>query len=182
MPSRRIRSSINQSLIRMDLELRRELLAEMNETGTALVSSFQRVTGNWTNKPSFVIVRQISADEILVRVSPKRNKAGLIWTWLDQGTGKYGKRKAAYPILPKAPNTVLTFQAGYSPKTAVGSKGLAGYGGLGRASGPIVRTKAVMHPGIKPRKLSLVFSERLKPPFHVRIENAMRRALRRAAQ
>ncbi len=101
--------------------------------------------------------------------------------WLDQGTGKYGKRKAAYPIVPKAPNTVLTFRGGYSPKTGVGPRGLQAYGGLGRATGEIIRAKKVMHPGIQPRKFSVVLSQRLKPPFHVRIENALRRGVRRAA-
>lgn len=182
MPSRRIRSSIRQSLIRMDTELQRELLAEIQAAGQDLTADFRKVTGNWTHKPQFDVSTVISVQEIAVRVTPKRNKAGLIWMWLDQGTGKWGKRRAAYPILPKPPNTVLTFRAGYSPKTSVNAKGISGYGGIGRATGGWVKTKAVMHPGIKPRRFSAVFADRLKPPFSTRIENAMRRAIRRAAQ
>lgn len=181
MSSRRVKSTIRQSLLRMDTELQRELNAELLETGKLLKRDFLRVTSNWRNKPSFSISTIIGTHEIIVRVTPSRNKAGMIWTWLDQGTGKYGKRRSAYPIRPKPPNTTLSFRTGYSPKTAVGARGLSGFGGLGRATGAWVRAKEVMHPGIKPRKFSLAFTARMKPPLNTRIENAIRRALRRVA-
>jgi hypothetical protein len=181
MPSRRIKSSIRQSLIRLDTELQRELNDALWEAGKRLQSDFKNVVSNWRNKPSFTVTTEVGSKLLIVKVVPQRNRAGMIWTWLDQGTGRYGKRKAAYPIRPIPPNTRLAFRTGYSPKTAVGARGLAGFGGLGRATGPLVRPKEVMHPGIKPRKFSITFAAKLKPPLKARIENAMRRAIRRAA-
>lgn len=181
MPSKRIRSTIRQSLIRLDTMLQSELNETMWQAGLTLKKDFQNVTSNWRNRPTFTINTVIGVDEIAVRITPSRNKAGMIWNWLDQGTGRWGKRKSAYPIKPKPPNTTLAFQTGYSPKTAVGSKGLQGYGGIGRATGGWVRVKEVMHPGIKPRKFGIAFTAKMKPSLKVRIDNAIRRAIRRAA-
>lgn len=181
MPSRKVRSTLRQTLLRLDTELQKELNAELLDAGKRLKSDFQNVTANWTHKPQFQVTTEIGIRYIAVRVVPKNNRAGMIWTWLDQGTGRYGKRKMPYIIRPKPPRTTLAFQTGYSPKTAVGARGISGFGGIGRATGSWVKAKQVTHPGIKPRKFSIVFSDRLKPPLNGRIENAIRRAIRRAA-
>ena len=65
------------------------------------------------------------------------------YPWVDEGTRG--------PYLIEAKNApYLAFQSGFTPKTNPGSL-TAGPGGR---SGPMVYTKAVVHPGIKPRNIT----------------------------
>lgn len=182
MPSRRIGSTIRQNLIRLDHQLRREILDELNDAGDTMKREFKKVTSDWRHKPKFNTFTEIGRKQIVLTVIPEKfGMAANIWRWVDAGTGRYGKRKSAYPIRPKRtnPTQTLRFRTGYSPKTAPVAK----YNqGTGSASGPWVSKKEVMHPGIKPRKFTITISNKLKPPLTVRIERAIARAIRRAAR
>ena len=71
-----------------------------------------------------------------------------IWSWLDEGTGRYGPRGRPYPIRAKnAP--ALLFQLDYVPHTVPGR--LPGNIVGGFARGVWCAKKLVMHPGIRPR-------------------------------
>lgn len=180
MPSRRLYSTIRQNLIRIDHELRAEILAELQDAGLEIERGFKKVTQSWRHKPDFTITTEIGIHLISVTVVPKRNHAGQIWKWIDEGTGKFGKRKSAYPIRPKTtnPTQTLRFQTPYFPRTAP----VAQSGGPGVRGTRWVSKKEVMHPGIEGRKFTVVAVKKLRPPFETRIENAIRRGIRRAAR
>jgi len=182
MTSKRIHKTIEQNLIALDTELQRELLLECQNTGKDIQDEFKDVVKSWKNKPKFRMHTEIGRRLIQVTVEPETfGIANNIWRWIDQGTGKYGKRKAPYPIRPKRANTkgVVTFRTGYSPKTAPIAKANAG---SGTASGFWISKKVIYHPGIRPRKFTETISKRLKPPFATRVNRAIKRAIMRAAR
>lgn len=182
MPARRVKSTIRQYLIRLDTRLQQELDAELDSCATDALANLRKYTADWKNKPAFSKRKTIRPDVIALAIFPRANQAGKIFKWVDRGTGKYRRGGQPYRISPKAPNTRLTFRTNYSPKTAAASstQGFGAYGGLGRALGGFVSVRSVMHPGIKPRYMSEAAIKKLNPPYVDRIENAIRRAVRRA--
>jgi len=181
LPSKRIRSPIRQTLIRQDHVLRQEVLDEMLATGKEMRLQYKRITTRWTHKPKFKIETEIGVDLIRLTIVPDTNDlAGKIFQWVDKGTGKYGKRGSAYEIKPKRSNVkgLLTFRRNYYPKTAP----VAQFGGPGVKGGPWVSKKVVLHPGIEARRFTEVLLARMTPPLKRRIDNAIRRAQRRAAR
>jgi hypothetical protein len=81
-----------------------------------------------------------------------------VWHWLNSGTGLYGPKKKKYEI--KAKNApLLRFNTNYSAKS---QPGVLKSSGSGKSSGPVVMTKKVMHPGIRPRNWSLILRERFE--------------------
>lgn len=180
MASRRINSTIRQNLISLDSQLQRELLAELNATGKDIQKEFKNVVRKWKHKPKFVINTEIGRRLLAVTVAPEKfGKANAIWRYVDQGTGKWGPKHSAYPILPKRPNKsgLLKFQTGYSPMTAPVAKYNVGTGGH---FGGWVSSKGVMHPGIEPRLFTKTINDELSPPLKQRVESAIQRAIRRA--
>lgn len=116
----------------------------------------------------------------MVTVAPEKfGKANAVWRYVDEGTGKWGKNHSPYPIRPKRTNKsgLLKFQTGYSPMTAPVAKYNVGSGGR---SGNWISSKGVIHPGIRPREFTKTINEELNPSRRARIENAIRRAIRRA--
>lgn len=181
MPSRRLRNTVRQNLIRQDHVLRQELLDEMLATGKEMQLQYKRITARWTHKPKFNIETEISIRIIRLTILPETNNlAGKIFNWIDRGTGKFGKRGAPYEIKPKPGNLkgVLRFRRNYTPKTAP----VAQFGGPGIKGGPWVSKKRVLHPGIEARRFTEVLLARMTPPLKRRIDNAIRRAVRRAAR
>lgn len=179
MPAKRIGTPLKQKQIRLDRTLRAELQTEMDFAGLALLRAHNRFVTGFKNKPRFSLKKVLTRYEISVTVAvDKRTKAGRIYNWIDKGTGRYGVKKRAYEIKPKPSNKsgLLSFRTQYIPKTAP----IAKVGGLGKAVGQRIRVKRVMHPGIKPRKFSQTIEKKLNPPFKRRIDNAIRRSVRRA--
>jgi hypothetical protein len=81
-----------------------------------------------------------------------------VWHWLNSGTGLYGPKKKKYEI--KAKNApMLRFNTNYSPKS---QPGVLKSSGPGISSGPVVMTKKVMHPGIRPRNWSKILRDRFE--------------------
>ena len=156
--------------------MRDELNSEMSETAQEAKTFLNKVTQRWKNKPLFRVKLLVSPGLLrwtVLATGPKRK----IFRWVDEGTGKFGKKKRAYKI-PKTPQTkVLRFQTGYSPKT----KPIARFNvGPGKASGPVVFAKQVIHPGIKGREFTKTIVKQLQPDLSRRINNAMKRGIRRA--
>lgn len=177
MPSKGVRSSLRQTLIRQDKSIRAELRAEMQQTGRDMQNWLTVVVRTWSNKPRFAYRVEIKPDLLRVWVDVA-GSAKEIFHYVDQGTGKWGPKKSEYPI-PKqvTPGKLLKFRTGYSPRTAPKAKIT---GGSGSANGPWVSTEQVMHPGIEPRNFTDKVTEELNPSFERRIENAIRRGIRKA--
>jgi len=175
MPSRITRSTLRQTLTQQDELVRKELKIELVDTVTEVKQWLLTGTRAWKQKPQFRIQALVRSDKLIYDVIPV-GRHRRIFQYVDKGTGKYGPKKKAYDIVPKTAKT-LKFKTNYKAKTAVGGKFFAG---PGRATGKLVMTKKVKHPGIKPRKFSETALESLIPPLHRRIDNAFRRAIRRS--
>lgn len=180
MPSRRLYKPVRQMLVRTDSTLRRELQDEMRDTGKDMQREFKKVVSDWRTKPRFTIKSTFSDRDMTVTVEPEGNsKVGNIWRWIDKGTGKYGSKHAPYLIRPKPSNAsgLLKFRTNYSPRTVP----IAKFGqGSGSASGEWRSAKVIIHPGIKAREFTKKISDDLNPSFKQRIDNSIRRAIRRA--
>jgi len=177
MPSRRT-GSVRQKLYNLDKQLQKELLTVATNQGDEVAAALTRGTRKWRNRPTFAVGVQVSQRRINVTVRPAANRAGQIFLWVEKGTGKYGPKKRAYQI-PKVPSPekTLRFQTKYSALTKpVGIFGA----GTGKKSGPWRSAKVVMHPGIKGRKFTEAYFKQTGPQFRRDIENAFKRAARRA--
>lgn len=179
MVSKRLRSTTRQNLLRLDRQLRQEVRDELVATGEELHRKQRMVVTRWKHKPRFnrPVITLTPALMSVVVAPDQRSRAGMIYRWIDKGTGRYGSKKTAYNI-PKvltAQSKLLKFRTGYIPKTAPVAKSQPG----GMAVGGWVTKKQVRHPGIRPRKFSETFLKQLSPPLQRRIDNAIRRAIRR---
>lgn len=143
-----------------------------------LITYPERIVASWKaeDRPGFRAWKRVTKKAITVGFYAVGGKGKDIWKWLTEGTGLYGPKHKKYPIVPKKAK-VLRFRTGYQPKTRPGAGGQ--YKGPGIATGEIVHTKKVMHPGIRPRPFPKVISRWYTPKFRRHIENAMRRAIRR---
>lgn len=176
MPTRTIRSNLRQTLIRQDAAIRKELREEMGVTAQDMADWLTIAAGSTKLNVRFAPRVDVRPDRLVATV----DIAGTgkpIFIYLDKGTGKYGPKKKAYEIKPKPPNKFLSFQKGYSPKTGPGARINVG---TGKRSGERVFVKKVKHPGIKPRDFTKTVSKELKPSFDRRIDNAIRRGIRKA--
>lgn len=129
------------------------------------------VVSDWQNKPSFDI--QVTSSqkttEYLLKASGRSKD---IWTYIDLGTGTWGKNHAPYPIYPKTPGGLLKFKTGYSAKTS------PSFGrGTGTASGPWVSTPFVLHPGIKSRNFMKHWFDDLSPSVEDRVAQYIQKAI-----
>lgn len=167
------KSAARKALIRRDKLLRAEIRDEMHTTGRDMVAWLDIAVRSWNHKPHFAAHLTLRPDyiELKVDVSGTYKK---IFIYVDQGTGKWGKSKAPYPI-PKVivPGKYLKFQRNYSAKS--GPKAQINVG-TGQRSGDWVQKQQVMHPGIEPREFTKTVYKELKPDFTTRIESAISRA------
>lgn len=175
MPSRRFKSTLKQIIVRQDKEVRKELRAEMRITAQDMADWLTIAVRGWKKKPRFAPRVEIKPDQLraFVDITGTMKK---IFVYIDKGTGRYGPRKRAYEIKPKAPNKLLRFQKGYKPKTAPVAQINVG---PGKATGKWVSKVKVIHPGIKPRKFTETVAKELKPSFDKRIDRAIRRGIKR---
>lgn len=177
MPIRRFQSSLKQTLIRQDKEVRKELRGEMQAVAQEMADWLTIAVRGWkTVKVRFAARVEIRPDRI-VAFADVAGSGKTIFGYIDRGTGKYGPQKKAYKI-PKSvtPGKVVKFQTGYKPKTAAVAQINVG---PGRATGRWVSAKQVTHPGIQARKFTVTVSNHLKQPFDMRIDQAIRKGLKR---
>lgn len=176
MPSRRIRSTVRQTLIKEDLATRRAVRQTLFDTGDELQDKVEGATSDWSKKPRFKKEVRVSETLLSVTITPTGRHAE-IFGYVDQGT------EGPYPI-PKFPRVDpatgkpmrLTFRTGYSARTAPKAKH---HQGSGRANGPFVAPVQVFHPGIEAREFLVTFEEELRPTLNRRVDNAIRAGLRR---
>jgi hypothetical protein len=165
MPSKVVRSSVRQRLMRIDGALRKETAKVAQETGRILQRDHQKVVAQWKHQPKFSYTYKARANLIVANVYAYGTHKK-IWFYVNYGT-------KPHVIRPKK-SKFLKFQTGYSPRTARG-----GFGGPGKAFGPWVSTKEVHHPGSEARDFTAMISKRAAPRFRKRIEQAFRKAIRR---
>lgn len=174
MPTKNVRSTLKQTVIRQDKAVRADLRAEMRATSRDMANWLTIAVRGWKKKkPRFVGRVEIRPDRLRAFVDVA-GTAKKIFVYIDQGTGRYGPKKRPYVIEPKQPNKLLKFQKGYSPKTAPVARINVG---TGQRSGGWVSKVRVIHPGIKARKFTETVSENLKPSFDQRIDRAIRRGI-----
>lgn len=131
------------------------------------------VVRDWKNKPIFKVSPTEETRYIEMLILPTGRNAK-VFTYVDMGTGKYGKNHMPYLIIPKNPNGLLKFQTGYNARTMPIAKANVG---TGLSTGAWVTNRFVNHPGIKPRKFSETFAEELDPPLEKRVNLAIKRVL-----
>ncbi|TXH48261.1 MAG: hypothetical protein E6Q97_25090 [Desulfurellales bacterium] len=172
MPSRRIGQSFRQTLIRTDKRLRAELAGALETTGGKLKRMHEDVVRGWEHQPRFLVETRLTTTLLSATVKPdmRRRREALIWIYVNYGT-------KPHVIRPRKPGGKLKFQTGYSAKTAPG----AAYNvGDGKARGDWVQKDSVNHPGTEARGFTGTFTKQVKPEFDRNVENAIRRAIRRA--
>lgn len=147
-----------------------EIEFELRSTGQELKTSHDKVTRDWTHRPTFRSQTTNTPAFKSVKIVPQ-GQHKLIWKYVDLGTKPH-----PIPLSPKATG-FLKFQTGYSARTAPVAKFNQG---TGRKFGAWVTVKTVKHPGNKPRKFSETFLEELSPSFEDRINAAVKRGLDKA--
>jgi hypothetical protein len=149
------------------------LLGAMNKYGREVKKEFEGTTRTWKHKPKFEAVVSLTGPGPVLLVGTDDQ----IYQWVDQGTGKYGKRGQAYPIWAgaytgKSDKEFLVFPSAFFPKTLPGSL----KSGTGFRGDPDRRKVMVMHPGIRSRHFSKQIKELNEPKFQRTMEAAMRKA------
>ena len=179
MVSRRTGNPVRRILVSRDQILREELRVEVEAAADELVRLHKATISDWSFDVRFI--RQVSVTRTLIGaiVRPDaRTRGGKIYTYVDKGTGLHGPKGQAYKI-PKfvsSTSKLLKFRTNYQPKTLPGARHHAG---PGVASGGWVTAEQVTHPGIEAREFSATYIKRLSPDWRRRVENAIRRAVRR---
>ena len=132
-----------------------------------LVKEFAKIVKNWKGKPRFIAKSNKNRGSFVlsVRVAGKEAQK---WRWVSRGT------KGPYQIRAKNAPT-LAFRTNYVPKTKPGGF----WGGPGKATGNWRTPIEVTHPGIKPRHFEEEISKTFQPEFRRRIENLIRREVRK---
>ncbi len=170
MPTRFVTSKARQRLIATDKYVQEELAKEAVASGVRLKAAHDEVVSDWDGKPIFTYVISIQPDRIRVstRVSGTNKQK---WHWVNKGT------KGPY-LIPTFPRPMpLRFQTGYQAHTQPIAKH---HQGSGEATGGWVSTYQVTHPGIKARDFTVTIDREERPIFRRNVENAIRRAIRKA--
>lgn len=170
MPQRDIRSALRQRIVATEQYALDELARVATEAGQVLTKQHRRVVQRWsTGKPVFAYRVTVKPTYVRVTVFP-RGPYAQRYKYVDLGT------KGPYVIRAKH-KPYLHFQGGYDAKTAPGAKYNVGLGGN---TGNWAKKKQVVHPGIQARGFSEKFNKEVLIGFRRDINNALRRAIRRA--
>lgn len=172
---------------RMNSIVRDEVRKALRQLGDDSVTQLQTDVKDWEHQPKFSSKATVSDKkwQLEVKVN-RREKAGKIYNWVDQGTAARGNVPGQpYPIVPKKKNKkgMLEFWMPHSPKTMPNPE-IPGF----PSNEPLhlVRTPAVMHPGIYPRNFTTVLKDKLKSgkpgSFRNVVEAAVKRALRKISK
>ena len=132
-----------------------------------LLAEFKSVVMNWKHRPKFIAAMGDKGGDFVLSVRPAGKEAQK-WRWVSQGT------KGPYKIRAKNAKT-LAFKTNYKPKTKPGYV----FGGPGVATGDWRTPVEVTHPGIEPRNFEEHIGNRFAPMFRERIENLIRREIRK---
>lgn len=139
-------------------DMRLALLNGLRAAAKAVEKDYKATTATWETPVEFetIISLRGSRAEFLVGTSSK------IYEYVDKGT-------RPHVILPKRAK-MLRFQGGYRAKTTPGVIGST----AGGASGNIVYSRGVMHPGTKARRFSELINKKNESKFKDEMHKAMR--------
>ena len=133
-----------------------------------LIDELDTIVANWSSesRPEWETKVKRTGDKLVLEIfSSGENE--MIFQYVDKGTSRHPIAAANAPL--------LIFQMGYSAKTAY--RGL-GNVGTGTASGNLVKTGAVDHPGSEARDFTGKIIEQYTDEFVDSMTAAMRRGLR----
>lgn len=136
--------------------VRRDLIDDLE---TVVSSWSSKSTPDWEHK-----IKRIGTKLVLEIFSAGPNE--MIFQYVDKGTQRHD--------IPAANAPLLIFQLGYSAKTAY--RGL-GNVGSGTASGTLIKTRVVDHPGSEARDFSGKIAEQYKDEFVSNMRSAVRDGL-----
>ncbi|KKK66192.1 hypothetical protein LCGC14_2966580, partial [marine sediment metagenome] len=108
------------------------------KTGPQLKREFNSFTKDWDTKINYRSTFARLPDRASVHVGPF-GLTSKIYEYVSEGTRPHAIAAKNAPL--------LRFRTDYRPHTTASG----GRGGPGVATGPVIRAKAVMHPGIKAR-------------------------------
>lgn len=143
-----------------DKGLRLTLINKARKIGNDMKRDFEATTATWKHKPVFEMNVSTKGQGPAVLVGTDDE----IYGYVNDGT----KPHDIYPVNAK----MLRFQSGYAAKT---SPGVIGSGG-GGASGSMVFSRHVRHPGTKARKFDEIIAKKWQPKFKREMEDAMKAA------
>lgn len=138
-----------------------KLLEAMRSVAEDVKEDFEKTVETWDTKPEFNI------REVRFRWSVYTDDQ--IYAYVDRGT-------KPHTIRPKRPGYPLAFQSGYVAKTiprVIASR-------PGGASGPMVFTYEVHHPGTEAREFTATIYEKWNPLIPERVDEMLKELLEEA--
>lgn len=140
--------------------LRLQFLTAIHEMQRAVKKDYQAITDTWEHEVVWDGAISLKGGPTMIVGTDDQ-----IFKWLNDGTKPHD--------IPKGMSKkTLMYQTGFIPKTKpnwIGSQ-------KGGKSGNYVYSKKVHHPGIEARNYEKIMTEKWKPLFKQRMEEAMRRA------
>jgi len=130
-------------------QIRSELEKELDKQAGLLQKEFEKTTATWDHQVTFNQRTNLASGAVTAEV----------WTD-DEIYGYVNDGTRPHEIRPRNAK-VLVFQSGYSAKTSPGKVASRG----GGASGPLVFSKGVNHPGTKARNFDDAIQKKRKLPF-----------------
>ena len=167
MTSRVLGAGLQERLAATNQAILRAWLEAMSETGDDVQKRYETTVKNWSRKPIWNVVIDVTSTFMAVKVSATGPRAR-IFRWVDQGT------RGPYIIRAKNPSGVLRFQLGNAPKTLPGARANVG---SGARTGAWVSKMQILHPGIRKRGFTDDIREKAHPEFLGRIRQAYRHAV-----
>lgn len=143
-----------------DQAMRLELLNSLRSVAKDVRKDFEATTQTWEHKPKFEMAVSLKGKgpQFLVGTDDE------IYGYVNRGT-------RPHRIVPKKAKA-LRFQTGYTAKTVPGVIGSKS----GGASGDVVFSQGVMHPGTKARNFDKQIGKKWEKSFRSRMHDAMKRA------
>ena len=140
----------------------------MSATAYDVRDGHDKVVLAWDHKVRFEVKRKIEPGYRIVKILATGPHESL-WLWVDQGTKAHVIKAKTAPY--------LRFRTGYSARTARVARANVG---TGQATGGWVQTEEVNHPGTEAREFSQDILDKLKPPLHERVQDAVTRGYAKA--
>lgn len=151
---------------------RTALLNATEAEGMFQQRELRKTVASWQGaRPGFDSLTSIKGGDLTVITGPTGSAEGVQkWTWLDEGT-------RPHVIRPRRAKRLRFQRGGFRAKTSVGKF----ESGAGKpASGPVIFSKGVRHPGTKARGWAALLSKRRQAPFRQRVFDAIDRAAKAA--
>lgn len=139
----------------------KEIMKELDKLGKAIKHDLEKTTATWDTKVDFRVEVGIQGNGAYVAAGTDN----VIFNYVSGGT-------RPHLITPKR-SKFLVFRSGFTPKTSPRTIKV----GQGSSSGPLVRAKAVKHPGTKARRFEAKILVRYQDVLPGVMQAAVNRAL-----